>query len=292
MTIVALDHRGAKVETTFSAQIQLLDGAAAELANLKGLLQFIHNITAGLLGGQDRFTDLLSLGNAAHVQNVGDFFLVHAPCGKADTHLVKHAHLTGDLLTGMVGGGIDDDLITIEAAHAHGLGGMIIERVNGGVQFGNSATVAIGIHELDALGRILVGQDRHQHGGEGVKTAHLAGIEVLQLLALGGKCLLECAVGKHGIGAKAGHIGIEHCHGRAQARHHDGVCVISHLTDIQQIQLDLLTVILQTLDHIQALLQGTAAACAQQGRAIQNLNNVLFVQLSHFENLLFLFLIM
>lgn len=76
-----------------------------------------------------RITDLLSLGNAAHVQNVGDFFLVHAPCGKADTHIVKHAHLTGDLLTGMVGGGIDDDLITVEAAHAHGLGGMIIERV-------------------------------------------------------------------------------------------------------------------------------------------------------------------
>ena len=84
-----------------------------------------------------------------------------------------------------------------------------------------------------------------------------------------------------GIGAEHGHIGIQHGHGGAQARHHGGILVVTDLREVQQVQLNVLAGGLQAVQHAQALGQRSAAAGTQQGRSVQNLNNVLFVQLSH-----------
>ena len=181
----------------------------------------------------------------------------------------------------MVIDGVHDDLVAVQAAQTHGLGGMAVIGVEGGVQLRYGAAVAVHVQELDALGRVLVGQDGHQHGGESIEAAHLAGVQVLALLALRPECLLEGPVGVDGVGAEHGHIGVQHGHRGAQARHHGGILVVADLREVQQFQLNGLAGGLQAVQHAQALGQRSAAAGTQQSGSVQNLNDVLFVQLSH-----------
>ena len=289
MAVVALHHGGAEVEAALGLDVQLLDGAAAEFADLNGLLQLVHDVGAVLAGRQNRLADVLGLGDAADVQGLLHLRLVHAPGGEAYAHLVEHAHLTGYLLAGVVGDGIDDYLVAIEAAEAHGSGRMAVETAQGGVQFRHRAAVAVNVQELDALGRVLVGEDGHQHRREGVEAAHLAGIEVFALLALGLEGGLEGAVGVHGVGAEHGHVGVEHRHRRAEARDHRGVLVVAYLRQVQHLELDDLTRGLQALEHPQPLRQRPAAACAQEGRPVKDLDYVLFVQLSHVRSSLIIY---
>ena len=154
---------------------------------------------------------------------------------------------------------------------------MVIVGVEGRIQLGNCAAVAVNVQELDALGRVLVGEDGHQHRREGVEAAHLAGIEVFALLALGLEGGLEGAVGVHGVGAEHGHVGVEHRHRRAEARDHRGVLVVAYLRQVQHLELDDLTRGLQALEHPQPLRQRPAAAGAQEGRPVKDLNDVLLV---------------
>ena len=93
----------------------------------------------------------------------------------------------------------------------------------------------------------------------------------------------------HSVRAKSRLVGIQHSNRRTEAANHGSILVIADLVQIQQVNLNRIAVLFQAVQHPKSLFQRTAATCAQQGRTIQNLNNVLFIQLSHFENLLFLF---
>ena len=69
----------------------------------------------------------------------------------------------------MVVDGVHDDLVAVQAAQAHGLGGMAIVGVEGGVQFRHGAAI-----RLEGLLEGPVGVDgvRTEHGHVGVQHGH------------------------------------------------------------------------------------------------------------------------
>ena len=189
----------------------------------------------------------------------------------------------------MVADRINSNLIAMQATQSHGLGRMIPVSCQCGVQFRAGAAIAVHVHHFDTLGGVFVGQNSHQHRREGVKATHLARLEILDFLAFGNKCLLEGLERMNRIRAKRRLAGIQHGNRRTKTANHGCILVITDFIQIQQVNLNRIAVFFQAVQHPKSLFQRTAASCAQQGRTIQNLNNVLFIQLSHFENLLFLF---
>ena len=288
MPVLAPDDGGAEVEAALGPDLQLLDGAAAELAYLNGLLELVHDVRAAGLGREDGPAYLLRLRDAADVHGLLHLGLVQAPGGETNAHVVEHAEAAGNLLAAVVGDGIDGDLVAVEAAEAHGLGRVAVIDAEGGVELRHGAAVAVHVEELDALGGVLVGEDGHQHGHEGVEAAHLAGVEVLALLALGEEGLLEGAEGVDRVGAEYGHVGVEHGHGRAEAGHHGGVLVVANLVNLQQVELKRLARLDEVVEHSEALAERAASARAEQRGAVKYLADILFVKLSHVESSLFL----
>ena len=121
-------------------------------------------------------TNILCFCYATNGECLGHLSLIHAPCREADSHVIKHAHLARNLLTGMIVDGIHSNLIAFVAPKAHGLGREAIEGIQSCIQLRNSSTIRINVQELNALNGILVGQNRDQHRNEGIKAAHFARI--------------------------------------------------------------------------------------------------------------------
>ena len=176
MTIITLDNSRSKIESALLLQIQLFNRTAAELANRHDLFQLIHQVSVLFFRCKECLTNILCFCYATNGECLGHLSLIHAPCREADSHVIKHAHLARNLLTGMIVDGIHSNLIAFVAPKAHGLGREAIEGIQSCIQLRNSSTIRINVQELNALNGILVGQNRDQHRNKGIKAAHLARI--------------------------------------------------------------------------------------------------------------------
>ena len=284
-----------QIETMNDLDDLILDlSADYTAASISSIIQNAGQIEFGhLLNHLDIFADHFGGAYTTKHTVILEFIHAHGPGREPNLGIVDLTQLPANRLGFGVGLTLDNalgaslPLDSGQRTQSDRIRSETTRSVQTGIEFGNSSSVGIKIEQPDGSAALLLCDDGDQHRDHCVHTAHLAGIQILDLLVMQQHCLLECIKASHSIRAK-GAILLDFLR-RPQAGDHRAISGISFFFSdlVHGVQVNGIRTRRLLFQQFTACIQRATATCAKESRSNHDVVNFVSCNFTrHLEDLL------